>query len=160
MAWGRARWWSCQGQAARSCCCPQQTPARRAGARAQTVREVIWFDRKRQRAFTANASLSGKALEAFAEDDAGLVVLLEVRWKVESEARMEPPIQTEYSSGHDLDLHGAGHERDHVLVEVEGFASKQRRLATMSAAAQSVDVLLEDLESGFSKWSTSYPGTL
>ncbi|KAH9258462.1 hypothetical protein BASA81_003511 [Batrachochytrium salamandrivorans] len=57
--------------------------------------------------FVQRAKTPKRLLEALAVDDAGLVVLLEVRWKVESKARMEPPIQTEYSSGHDLDLHGA-----------------------------------------------------
>ncbi|KAH9258395.1 hypothetical protein BASA81_003444 [Batrachochytrium salamandrivorans] len=58
-------------------------------------------------------------LEALAVNDAGLVVLLlgDLLEGGESEARMEPLIQTEYSAGHDLDLHGAGHERDHLLIE-------------------------------------------
>lgn len=44
-------------------------------------------------------------------------------WKVESEARMEPPIQTEYflsGGSDDLDLHARRRERSELLLHTVG----------------------------------------
>merc|ERR1712243_44593 len=76
-------------------------------------------------------------LEALPVDDGGaaLIVLLEeihICWKVEREARMDPPIQTEYflSGGDDLDLDGGGSQGSDLLLHtvsntgVHGGASR------------------------------------